>query len=131
MHKSTGHSSCSGSFFPRSFPRVLGSLLCHGLLCENTYMLSVEVKNPLHNVLVVGSCGTLLVLCLVQILLCLVLHLCIHLDLLVVCCTGVLGYTAWGYTVVVHYCTVTAHCCIVVAHCCTTVAHCCMVVVPG
>jgi hypothetical protein len=34
-------------------------------------MSLVEVDNPLHNVLVVGSCGTLLVLCLIQILLCL------------------------------------------------------------
>jgi hypothetical protein len=63
-------------------------------------MSSVEVENPLHNVLVVGSCGTLLVLCLIQILLCLILHLCIHLDLLVVHCIGVPGYTVWGYTVV-------------------------------
>jgi hypothetical protein len=34
-----------------------------------------------------------------------------------VCCTGVLGYTARGYTMDEHYC--------------TAIVHCCMVVVPG
>jgi uncharacterized membrane protein YdbT with pleckstrin-like domain len=88
--------------------------MCHGLLHESTYMSLVEVDTPLRNVLVVGSYGTLLVLFLIQILLFLVLHLYIHLHLLMVCCTGVLGYTARGYTMDEHYCTATVHCCMVV-----------------
>jgi hypothetical protein len=63
-------------------------------------MSQVEVDIPLHSVLVVGSYGTLLDLCLFQILLYLILHLCIHLDLLVVHCTEAPDYTVWGYTVV-------------------------------
>jgi hypothetical protein len=43
----------------------------------------------------------------------LILHLCIHLDLLAVHCIGVPGYTVWGYTVVAHCCTAVAHCCTV------------------
>jgi hypothetical protein len=114
MQKSIRHSSCSRSFFPGSFPRVLGSVMCHGLLHGSTYMSLVEVENTLHNVLVVGIFGTLLVRFLVQIHLYLIVHLCIHLNLLMVCCTGVPGYTTCVYTVVAHYCTGTAHCCIVV-----------------
>jgi hypothetical protein len=76
-------------------------------------MSMVEVENPLHNVLVVGSYGILLALCLSQMLLFLVLHLCIHLNLLIMDCIGVPGYTAQGYTVVAHCCTAVAHCCIV------------------
>jgi hypothetical protein len=103
---------------------VLDNPLCHGLLCDSTYMLLVEVNNPLHSVLVVSSCDTLLVLCLIQILCFLILQLCIHLELLMVCCTEVSRYTPRGYTVDAHYCIATAHCC-------TVVAHYCMVVVPG
>jgi hypothetical protein len=83
-------------------------------------MSLVEVDTLLHNFLVVGSCGTLLDLCLIQILL---YHI-LHLDLLVVHCTEATDYTAWGYTVVVH-------CCIVVVHFYIVVAHCFMVVVLG
>jgi hypothetical protein len=83
-------------------------------------MSLVEVDTPLHNVMVVGSCGTLLDLFLVQIL----LYLCIHLDLLAVHCTKVHGCIAHGYNVVVH-------CCIVDAHYYTVVVHCYMEVVPG
>jgi hypothetical protein len=90
-------------------------------------MSLVGVDNPLHNVLVVGSCGTLLVLYLIQILLCLVLHI----NLRVVHCTKVHGYTARGYIVDAHYYNVAAHCCIDVAHCCIDVAHFCMVVLLG
>jgi hypothetical protein len=96
----------------------------HGLLRDNTYMSLVEVDTPLHNFLVVGIYDTLLDLFLVQTILYLILHLCIHLDLLVVRCTEVPGYTTQGYTVV-------AHCCIVATHFYTDVAHCCMVVVLG
>jgi hypothetical protein len=124
MQGSTEHSIFYGSFFLGSFPRVLYNLLCHGLLCDSTYMWLVEVETPLHSVLVVGSYGTLLVSCLTQILLSLILHLCIHLDLLTVCCTEVLGYIAQGYTVVVHYC-------IAVEHFYNNDAHFCMAVVPG
>jgi hypothetical protein len=87
-------------------------------------MSLVEVDTPLHNALDVGSCGTLLGLYLIQILLYLILHLCIHLNILVVHCTEVRDCIAWGYTVV-------AHCCIGDAHYCTDVAHCYMVVVPS
>jgi hypothetical protein len=110
-------------FFTGSFPRVLGNILCHGLLHDSTYMSLVEVDNPLHNFLVFGSCGTLQVLFLIQILLFLVLHLCIHPDILVVCCIGVPGYTARYYTVV-------ARCCIVAMNCCNVATYCCMVVEP-
>jgi hypothetical protein len=103
---------------------VSESLLCHDLLCNNTYMSMVGVDISLHNFLVVSSCGTILVLCLIQILLCLMFHLYIHLDLHVVCCTKVLSYTVWDYIVVTHYC-------IAVVHCCTVVGHYCMVVVLG
>jgi hypothetical protein len=54
---------------------VLGIPLYHGLLHDSTYMSQVEVDIPLHNVLTIGSCGTLLDLYLFQILLYLVLHL--------------------------------------------------------
>jgi hypothetical protein len=64
-------------------------------------MSLVEVEIPLHNVLDVGSCGTLLDLFLFQIFLHLVLPLYIHLDLLVVRCTEVPDYTTWDYTRVV------------------------------
>jgi hypothetical protein len=121
MQKSIAHFGCFGSFFPGSFPRVLGNILCHGILRDSIYMSLVEVDTPLRNVLVVGSCGTLLVLFLIQILLYLVLHLCIHLDLLVVHCNGVPGYTAQSYIVVANYYTAAAHCCIVVVHCCMVV----------
>jgi hypothetical protein len=77
-------------------------------------MLLVGLDIPLHNVLVVGSCVTLLVLSLVQILLCLFLHLYTHLDLCVVRCTEVPDYTLWDYIVVVHYYTTTVHYCILV-----------------
>jgi hypothetical protein len=87
-------------------------------------MSLVEVGIPLHNVVVVGNCDTLMDLCLIQILLYLVLHLCIHLDLLMVPCIEVPDYTLWGYTVATHYC-------IAIAHCCTADAHYCMVVAPG
>ena len=87
-------------------------------------MSLVKVDIPLHNVLVVGSCGTLLVLCLIQILLYLILRLCIHLDLLAVRCTVVPGYTMWGYIVATHYCIATAHCF-------TIVVDYCIVMVPG
>jgi hypothetical protein len=116
MEKFIGHPGCCGSFFLGSFPRVLGCLLYHDLLRNNTYMSLVEVDNPLHNVLVVGSCGTLPVLCLIEILLYLILHLCIHLDLLGVHCTWVPGYTAWGYTLDANYYTVVVHCFMVVVH---------------
>jgi hypothetical protein len=72
---------------------VLDSLLCHDLLHDSTYISLVGVDNPLHNVLVVRSCGTLLVLYLVQILLYLILHLYIHLNLCVVYCAEVPDYT--------------------------------------
>jgi hypothetical protein len=75
-------------------------------------MLQVEVENPLNNVLVVGSYGTLLALFLAQILLYLILHLYIHLNILTVHCIGVHGYTARGYTAVAHCCTAIVHCCI-------------------
>jgi hypothetical protein len=88
---------------------------------HTTYMSRVGVENPLHNVLVVGICGTLLVLCLIQILLYLILHLYIHLDLCVVCCTEVPSYTTRGYIVVAHYYIADAHCFIVVAHFCMVV----------
>jgi hypothetical protein len=93
------------------------------LLCNSTYMSLVRVDIPLHNFLVVGSCGTLMVLCLVQILIYLVLYLYIHIDLCMVHCTEVPGYTVRDYIVVVHYYTVVAHCHIVVSHCCMVVVH--------
>jgi hypothetical protein len=98
--------------------------LFHGLLRDNTYMSEVEVEIPLHNVLVVGSCGTLLDLCLFQILLYLILHLCIQLDILVVHCIEVPDCTAWGYTVARHFY-------IVVAQSYTAAVQCCMEVVPS
>jgi hypothetical protein len=87
-------------------------------------MSLVEVDTPLRNVLAIGSCEKILDLCLIQILLYLVLHLCIHLDILARHCTEVPDYTARGYTVATHYDTVTALCC-------TATTHCCMVVVPS
>jgi hypothetical protein len=65
-------------------------------------MSLVEVETPLHNVLTIGSCGTLLVLYLIQILFFLILHLYIHLDLHAMRCIEVHDYTVRGYTVVVH-----------------------------
>jgi hypothetical protein len=82
---------------------VLDIPLYHGLSRDNTYMSQVGVDITLHNVLVVGSYGTLLDLFLFQILY-LVLHLGIHLDLLVLHCTEVPDYNAQGYTEVVCYC---------------------------
>jgi hypothetical protein len=99
---------------------VLNSLLCNDLLCDSTYISLVGVNTPLHNVLVVGTYDTLLVLCLVQIL----LYLILHLYILVACYTEVLGYTVWGYTVDTHYCAT-------VMQCCTIVTHYCMVVVSS
>ena len=96
----------------------------HGMLHDNKYMSLVEVDIPLHNILVVGSCGTPLGLCLIQILFYLILHLYIQPDLLEVHCTEVPIYTAWGYNVA-------AHCCIADAHCYTVATHFCMEVVPG
>jgi hypothetical protein len=90
------------TFFVGYFPRVLDNVLCHGLLRESTYMLQLEVDNPLHNFLVVGNFGALLVLFFIQILLYRILHLCIHLNRLVVCSTEVPSYIAWGYIVDVH-----------------------------
>jgi hypothetical protein len=71
-------------------------------------MSLVEVEIPFHNVLVVEIFGTLLTLFLFQIILYLVLHLFIHLDLVMARCTEILGYTARGYTMVVHYCILVA-----------------------
>jgi hypothetical protein len=73
-------------------------------------MSQVEVDIPLHNALDVGSYGTLLDLFLIQILLCLILHLCSQRDLRAVYYTGVPDCTVWGYTVVAQCCTVVAHC---------------------
>jgi hypothetical protein len=87
---------------------VSDSLLYHGMLRDSTYMSLVEVGTPLHNVLSIGSFGTLLGLSLFQILLCIILHLSIQPDLLAVRCTKVLGYTARGYIVAMHYCIVVA-----------------------
>jgi hypothetical protein len=106
-----------GSFFLGYFPRVLDNLLYHGLMRENTYTLLVEVDSPLHNFLDFFICGTLLDLFLLQIILYLVFHLCIHLDILTLHCTEVHGYSARGYTVA--------------AHCCISATHCCMVVLPS
>jgi hypothetical protein len=100
------------------------SLLCHGLLRDNTYMSWVEVDIPLHSVLVVGSCGTLMYLCLFQILLYLILHLYIQFDLLAVHCIEEPDYTSWGYTIA-------THCCIVVTQCYIVSTYCCMEVVSG
>jgi hypothetical protein len=97
--------------------------MCHDLLCDSTYMSLVGVGIPLHNVLVVGIYGTLPVLYLIQILFYLMLHLYIHLNLCMVCCTEVSGYIAWDYTESAHYYTTVVHCCIVVAHCYMVVVH--------
>jgi hypothetical protein len=107
LQRSTEHFGCSGPLFLGSSPRLLDSLICHDLLPESTFMSLVGVENSFHNVLVVGSCGTLLVLCLV-------LHLYIDLHLLVVRCTKVPGYTLWGYIVVAHYYIAATHYCMVV-----------------
>jgi hypothetical protein len=110
--------------FLGSSPRVSDNILCHDQLHDNTYMSLVGMDIPLHNVLVVGSFGTLLVLCLVQILLFLILHLYIHLDLLMAHCTEVHIYIAGGYTEAAHYY-------ILVVQCCTAALHYFLVVVPG
>jgi hypothetical protein len=86
---------------------------------DNTYMSQVEVDILLHSVLVVDSCGIPLVLCLF-----LFLHLYIQLDLLMVHWTGVPSYTAWGYNVVVRYCTAVAQCNIVAMQFYTIVVQC-------
>ena len=80
-------------------------------------MSLVEVETPVHNFLAVGIFGILLSLYLIQILLFLVLHI----NLRVVHCTKVHGYTARGYIVDAHYYTVATHCCIDVAHFCMVV----------
>jgi hypothetical protein len=94
---------------------VLDNLLCHNLLCDRTYISLVGVENTLHNVLVVRICGTLLVICLI-------LHLYIHLDLCVVHCTEVPSYTTWDYSVVMHYYNVVSHFFIDVENYCMVVA---------
>ena len=68
-------------------------------------MSQVGVDIPLHSFLDFGIYGILLDLYLFQILLYLILHLCIHLDLLMECCTMVHYYIVWGYIVLVWYCT--------------------------
>jgi hypothetical protein len=75
------------------FPKSVGTSSVSWSMCDNTYMSLVEVETPLHNFLVIRSCGTLLDPYLIQILLYLILHLCIHLDILTVHCTEVPGYT--------------------------------------
>jgi hypothetical protein len=77
---------------------MLDNPVYHGLLHDNTCMSQVEVDILLDNVMVIRSYDILLDLCLFQILLYLVLHLCIHVDLLVVCCTEAHDYTVRGYT---------------------------------
>jgi hypothetical protein len=98
---------------------------------DNTYTLQVEVDILLLSVLVVDSCGIPLVLCLFQSLLFHFLHLCSQLDLLMVNCTEVLGYTTWDYSVVVRYYTAVAQCYIVVAQCYNVVVQCYIGLVLG
>jgi hypothetical protein len=96
---------------------VSDSLLCHGLMRDNTYRSRVEVDILLHSVLVVDRYGIPSVLCLFQSFIYLVLHLRIHLYLLVVCSTEAPGYTVRDYIVVVQYCIVVVQCYIVVPQC--------------
>jgi hypothetical protein len=91
--------------------------MCHDMMRDNTYMSQVEVDILLHSVMVVDSYGIPSVLCFFQRILYLILHLCSQLDLLAVCCTEALDYTARGYTVAVRYCTMVAQYCTVVVHC--------------
>jgi hypothetical protein len=93
---------------------MLDSPLYHDMLRDNTCMSQVEVDIPLHSFLDVGGCGTLLDLCIFQILLYLVLHLCILLDFLMVRCIEAPDYTVRGYTMVVRYFTQVVQCCTVV-----------------
>jgi hypothetical protein len=107
---STEHSDCFDSSSPRSSLIVSDILLCHDLMCDNTYRSLVEVEILLNSVLVVENCGIPLVLCLFQSLLFLFIHLYSQLNPLVSRYTEAPGYTARYYSVVVQYYTAAMQC---------------------
>jgi hypothetical protein len=111
--KSTEYSGCYGSSFPGYLLVVSDIIVCRDLMCGNTYKLLVEVDIPLHNVPVIDNCDISLVLCLVQKLLLIVLHLCSLLYLLLVHYTKALNYTTWCCNEVVLHCTLVVRYCMV------------------